>query len=108
METALDILHKQDCKGYCEGPVYGDSYYENEEIVQAMILFAQMHVTAALQKASEQAKMLVQPSEMEEWENVPDEITRTDVDDEDSGCEDFSITIDKDSILNSYSLKNIK
>ncbi len=50
METALDILHKQDCKGYCEGPVYGDSYYENEEIVQAMILFAQMHVKAALKE----------------------------------------------------------
>lgn len=51
-----------------------------------------------LEKAADNAKMRVQPSEMEEWEIVPDEITREDVDDEESGCEDFSITIKKESI----------
>jgi len=51
-----------------------------------------------LEKAAENAKMKVQPSEMEEWEIVPNEITRKDVDDEESGCENFSITINKKSI----------
>jgi hypothetical protein len=62
-----------------------------------------------LEKAADNAKMKVQPSEMEEWEIVPDEITREDVDDEESGCEDFFITINKESItsvLDDYLLNN--
>jgi hypothetical protein len=51
-----------------------------------------------LQTAAEKSKMSVQPSKMEEWKIVPDEITREDVDDEESGCEDFWISVNKDSI----------
>ena len=56
----------------------------------------------ALETAAEKVKMSVQPSDMEEWENVPDEITRQDVDDEDYKCEDFCITVNKESITNTF------
>jgi hypothetical protein len=91
METALDILEKQDCNGYCQGAVFGDFYYEKEEILAAMIEFAKMHVKAALQEASEKALL-------------HDKVNPNDI-----SIKQFKGFIpDKDSILNAYSLDNIK
>lgn len=82
MQTALDVLYDHPSSGYADG-VYGCSYYEHDEIAVAMIAFAKMHVQAALLKASEEAMLTTNE-------------------------ESTSIIIHKPSILNAYSLDNIK
>jgi|LakMenEpi03Aug12_release.lakeMendotaPanAssembly.Ray.scaffolds.fasta_scaffold00478_123 hypothetical protein len=62
-----------------------------------------LHVQAALICASEKGGLNVQPLDEEEWEVVPQEITRKDIKD----LEDFWICIDKESILNCYPLENV-
>lgn len=86
----------------------GNINISKKQFIEAVKYSNNLHVKAALKAASEQAKMKVQPSEMEEWKIVPDEITREDVDNEESGCEDFWISINKQSILNAYPKDNIK
>lgn len=62
---------------------------EFTKIQDAMIEFAKLHVTAALEEASEKAKVTY-----EYTGNTGSEY-----------CDEY---VDKDSILNSYSLDNIK
>lgn len=101
--TAEEYFNKR----YKELGINHSDEIEDEDVIIAKELI-QIHVEAALKAASKKAKMKVQPSEMEEWTIVPDEITREDVDDEESGCEDFCISINKQSILDAYPKENIK
>lgn len=73
-------------------------------IEEFMIEFAKLHVEAALKKASEEASNKVQPSDMEEWEHVPNIITSGDL----KNHEDFWIEINKESIIKAYDLSLIK
>jgi hypothetical protein len=81
------------------------SYIENLEEIEAYV-FTPEELRQLLEEYTnrivDNVKMDVQPSEMEAWEIVPDEITRKHVDDEEAGCEDFSITVDKESIKNTF------
>ena len=63
--------------------------HHNPDIEKAMIEFAKLHVEAALEEASEKAKVTY-----EYTGNTGSEY-----------CDEY---VDKDSILNSYSLDNIK
>ena len=61
----------------------------HSDIKKAMIEFAKIHVQAALREASEKSKVKI------EWEGTP-------------GLTPYETIVDKDSILNSYSIDNIK
>lgn len=49
-KTAEEVLHEQDCTGYCDGAVYGNSYYETPEILLAMEEFAKIRAIDLLRK----------------------------------------------------------
>lgn len=68
----------------------------NEQIAKIM----KDSYNQAIDDAAKNVKMLAFPNELEEWEVVPDEITREDVDAEENGCsKGFTIEINKESIL---------
>lgn len=72
---------------YCIENLYIDNEKQHIESAQALIKFAQMHVKKALEAASEKAEL----------------------DLFNGGCHEYgSNKINKESILNSYSLNNIK
>lgn len=70
-------------------PKNNNGKYSRNEVEKAMIEFAKLHVEAALKAASKKAQC-------EDGAIV------------DLGFEIISASVDKDSILNSYSLNNIK
>ncbi len=89
MKTAEEFIHE-----------FQDKFRENGGgvVKQLMQEYAKQLLEEYTNRIVENVKMNVQPSEMEAWEVVPTEITRKDVDDEEAGCEDFWISIDKKSI----------
>lgn len=103
-EIIFSILSDMKCDSEIEWLQSEDGkenlMYMEEDLKNTISLY----IKDALLQASEKAKMKVIPSDMEEWEYVPNEITKNDIDD----CEDFYISIDKNSIINSYKLEDIK
>ena len=83
--TAKDYISK-NLTDFWEG---GKAQYNGEDVEKTMIEFAKLHVEAALKQASEEAKITYDYSG-----NTGSEY-----------CDEF---VDKDSILNSYPLENIK
>jgi len=71
---------------------------------EKMIEFAKFHVEAALKAVAEKAKVNVVPTDEEPWEIIPEVITFEDLE----YNEGIMLEVDKDSILNAYSLTNIK
>lgn len=90
--TALDVLHNQSPSGYCEGSTFSNSYYENDEIVIAMIEFAKLHVQEALKQASEKVEMITDENQDFRLQS----------------CNCIDYVLDTKSILNAYPLENIK
>lgn len=76
-------------KKFIEKYIEENNHDSNIDIEDALIEFAKLHVERALKEASEKAKLTSEVCEVlqEHW---------------------FEEYIDKDSILNSYSLDNIK
>jgi len=99
------LNHKEMSKydvAYCdEGGYLG---VNEEALYKIMIEFAKLHVEAALKAASEKAITNVFPTDEEQWEHVPEIITSEDLEDN----EGIYLEVDKNSILNSYPLENIK
>lgn len=90
MKTSEDFL-KEGAEGYPLRDVIDN--IEDQDILNAMIEFAKYHVEQALKAASEKAK--------QKKKEIPYEGVR-------AGGSYYIDIIDKDSILNAYSLKNIK
>ena len=77
--------------GVFTSPVSGLESYLQADVKASMIEFAKLQVEAALKAAGENAKML---DDKECWRNC--------------SCEHPCKIINKESILNAYSLENIK
>jgi len=73
----------------------GVAQYTKEDVEKSMIEFAKMHVTAALKEASKKVEHTIDT----DW---------VDFHDFSKGHNGINVIIDKDSILNSYPLENIK
>jgi hypothetical protein len=72
--------------------------YSRNEVETAMIVFAKMHVEAALKEASENAKASLGKDWIRKEETIhPGQLV-----------DSITIRVNKDSILNSYPLSNIK
>lgn len=87
--TAEKVLRNQFCKGEFDEIMECLNGSIEPSLVKAMVEFAKLHVEAALREASEKAQC-------EEGAIV------------DLGFEIISASVDKNSILNSYPLSNIK
>ena len=79
--------------------LYPDAYIEHCDIKNAMIEFAKLHVKAALEGASEKVEAEFQPIGWLADQHVSSSFIEG---------EDYEISISIQSILNAYSLENIK
>lgn len=112
--TASDfIFDNYESDVYAEGPVYSETGYSYTLVQKMLIEFAKLHVEMALIKTSKVAKLLVESGygRYEEGDKG-DLISYTDKVERNypghGDCTFEIITIDKESILNSYLLDNIK
>ncbi len=84
-------------KKFIENYIEENNDDSNIDIEEALIEFARLHVEAALKAASDKALVLdMQEKDTAEIMGVSSEYG------------DYNFTVDKSSILNSYSLDNIK
>lgn len=74
-----------------------------EELIESMIEFAKYHLQKAIIEITMKAKMDVFPYDQEQWDFVDPIIQVSELD-----MEDGEIQINLDSIVNAYSLDNIK
>ena len=96
--TAREILEKQDCSGYCQGEVFGDFYYEENEIILAMQEYAKERCKELLERVAEKTNM------RHTFTSAIDGKT-THFNDKLFVVENSMFTIDKDSILNVVDLE---
>lgn len=52
--TAREVLYNQDCSGYVQGEVFGESFYEVEDIVKAMEEYAKIKCEELLNIVAEE------------------------------------------------------
>ena len=90
MITAEDIILKLQSEH--------SGHYCSEEVKKAMIEFAKLHVEAALKEAFNNSEMRVSENDTNEYPSFTDNY--------DDGY--VTIKVSKDSILNAYTLNNIK
>ncbi|TXG79351.1 MAG: hypothetical protein E6R13_09980 [Spirochaetes bacterium] len=84
-------------KKFIENYIEENNHDSNIDMEDALIEFAKLHVEAALKEASEKALVLdMQEKDTAEIMGVSNEYG------------DYNFTVDKASILNSYSFENIK
>ena len=53
--TAREILDETDCNGYAQGEVFGEFYYEDEDILKALKEFAEQKCKELLEIVAEKA-----------------------------------------------------
>jgi hypothetical protein len=103
----MDLLKKLDDMITAKLILTGKETYDKDystvskhDALEAMIEFAKLHVEAALKEASEKAKIQVFCGEggltVKSYTTIP------------SDKDEYEIVVNEHSILNSYSLKNIK
>jgi hypothetical protein len=96
--TASELIRLQFCEGEFDEIMDCLNGSIEPDITQAMIDFAKVHVEAALKEASENAKASLGKDWIRKEETIhPRQLVDT-----------IIIKVDKDSILNSYPLTNIK
>jgi hypothetical protein len=84
-------------KEFIENYIKENNHDSNIDMEEAMIEFAKLHVNAALKEASDKALVLdMQENDTAEIMSVSSEYG------------EYNFTVDKESILNSYPMENIK
>lgn len=97
--TSEDFLLKHDSDIYAEGPVYSESGYSYSLVRQMLVEFAKLHVEEALKSVTEIERPLRKNDFYHSYRSSNINSYSDD---------SFNITLDKDSILSSYPLDNIK
>ena len=103
--TAEEIRRNYSLEYYDEGGYQG---LNEEDIIDMMIDFAKYHVQEALESASKNATMCTNYNAECYKESEESGLEYVDVHDVERGGEFGSVHIEKESILNSYPLANIK
>lgn len=79
-------------------PVKEEEFQDNPDLFFYKLCIKAYNL--GVQMSADNAKIAVYPDTMEQWEIVPESITRKDLDNEESGCDEgFTLEIDKESIL---------